>query len=223
MFSRPNVLRVLSSNIPEPEKHLRTSATVTSVTMSGDGVEVNLADGTMERGSIVVGADGTHSKLRRALVGDNPSALGGQAGFSTHKFKILYGRSVTIEKMRGTMGMFYTRHGPGWFMQYACEEDMAYWGFYERQDSDRAAGYGNFTQQDVEDMFAKYRDEVYNDDLGVTVGEIFDSRVFAWMDWMDEGCSEKWYHDRAVFIGDASAKVRLLRRIILAPFEPITK
>ncbi|HZZ49734.1 MAG TPA: FAD-dependent monooxygenase [Pseudonocardia sp.] len=67
---RADLIELLSRGLPEGT--VRFGAEVVDVT-TGDKPEVRLADGTVESADVVVGADGTHSKVRAATIGDVPA------------------------------------------------------------------------------------------------------------------------------------------------------
>lgn len=60
-----------------PPGILTFGATVTSVKQDYDGVTVGLSDGTEARGAALIGADGIHSVVRRAVFGDVPPVYAG--------------------------------------------------------------------------------------------------------------------------------------------------
>ncbi|HEY1967425.1 MAG TPA: FAD-dependent monooxygenase [Pseudonocardia sp.] len=67
MVYRPDLIELLADGLPEGM--IRLGAEVVDVT-TGDKPEVRLADGTVESADLVVGADGNHSLVRAATVGE---------------------------------------------------------------------------------------------------------------------------------------------------------
>jgi salicylate hydroxylase len=67
---RPELIELLADGLPAGM--VRTAAPVTEV-VTGEKTEVRLSDGTRESADVVVGADGTHSVVRAATVGDVPA------------------------------------------------------------------------------------------------------------------------------------------------------
>jgi 2-polyprenyl-6-methoxyphenol hydroxylase-like FAD-dependent oxidoreductase len=60
------------------DRHVvRLGARCVGVAQDARGVTVSLADGSAERGDLVVGADGLHSQVRTVLVGDGPPRYSG--------------------------------------------------------------------------------------------------------------------------------------------------
>ena len=64
---RPELIDLLRTGLPAGM--VRMGAQVTEI-LTGDKPQVRLADGTVESADVVVGADGTHSVVRAATVGD---------------------------------------------------------------------------------------------------------------------------------------------------------
>ena len=179
--------------------------------MTDDKVTVQLADGATETGDIIIAADGVHSKIRRLVVEAEPDAFDGKAGHTEHSYKILFGRSEVPAhlKTKDKEGVFYVRHDVGWFVQLGVCQDALAWGMYERPENGTTptAGRENFTEDDINAFLQKYRHELIWEEAGYTVGDLWDNREAGFLDWMDEGCAKHWHHKRAVFIGDAVAKV----------------
>lgn len=57
---------MLYSTLPN-QSRVKTGKHVVEINEDEHGVQVRLADGTYERGDIVVGADGVHSKVRELM------------------------------------------------------------------------------------------------------------------------------------------------------------
>lgn len=65
---RQDLLDALGSGLPPGS--VRWNAAVVSIEPGPDGVGVRLADGDVEHGGLLVGADGVHSTVRAAVLGD---------------------------------------------------------------------------------------------------------------------------------------------------------
>lgn len=66
LLERRAFLELLYDTLPDKSKILFNKQ-VTEVVESKDGVEVFFADGTSEKGDVVVGSDGVHSAVRQAM------------------------------------------------------------------------------------------------------------------------------------------------------------
>ncbi|KAI1422226.1 hypothetical protein F5Y12DRAFT_644711 [Xylaria sp. FL1777] len=65
---RPHYVQALFKSLPksaQPRVHVRKR--VVRIEVTADGVAVHCADGTVEHGSMVIGADGVHSRTRQAM------------------------------------------------------------------------------------------------------------------------------------------------------------
>ncbi|MGW7350696.1 FAD-dependent monooxygenase [Streptomyces sp. NPDC054784] len=60
-----------------PTEHLRLGARLTGYEASGDGVRLRFADGRESAADLLVGADGAHSVVRRAVAGEHRPVLSG--------------------------------------------------------------------------------------------------------------------------------------------------
>lgn len=66
MLERRQLLQTLYDYLPDKNR-LRVGCEVKTIKQDKDGVEVILADGTVEKGDIVLGADGVRSPVRSMM------------------------------------------------------------------------------------------------------------------------------------------------------------
>jgi len=66
LLERREFLRILYDGLPDKTR-IRTKCQVKDVKQLISGVEVTMADGTVERGDIVVGCDGVNSLVREIM------------------------------------------------------------------------------------------------------------------------------------------------------------
>jgi salicylate hydroxylase len=77
---RPDLIALLATELPPSVVRLGT--TVIGIDTTDDGrVAVKLADGSAEAADVVIGADGTHSTIRAATVGDVAARFSGMAAY----------------------------------------------------------------------------------------------------------------------------------------------
>jgi salicylate hydroxylase len=77
---RPDLIALLAARLPS--EHVRLGCAVTGLSRRSDGrVDVRLADGSVERADILVGADGIHSGVRSATVGDVLARFSGMSAY----------------------------------------------------------------------------------------------------------------------------------------------
>ncbi len=90
----PGALRGAAGGGPSPDLHqallgsldagvVRTRAEVTGVDQDDSGVRVVLADGSLEEGDLVVGADGIRSAVRSSVLADGPPRYSGATAWRT--------------------------------------------------------------------------------------------------------------------------------------------
>lgn len=63
-FPRPLLIQTLHEGLGANSAKVRTGASIDNIETTEKGVRVQLSDGSVEEGSIVIGADGVHSKTR---------------------------------------------------------------------------------------------------------------------------------------------------------------
>ncbi len=66
-FPRPLLIQTLFEGLGANKAKVRTGAGIKDIEITKNGVRVLLTDGSFEDGSIVVGADGVHSKTRAIM------------------------------------------------------------------------------------------------------------------------------------------------------------
>ena len=76
---RPDLIDVLSSRVSTAE--VRLGVAVSAVTEAAGRPAVELGDGTVEAGDLVVGADGIHSRVRAQTVGDAAPRFSGMSAY----------------------------------------------------------------------------------------------------------------------------------------------
>ena len=64
LFHRQMLLDLLYRSLPERETRILTEKKVVSIEMHAQGVKVYCDDGSIEEGSITIGCDGVHSRVR---------------------------------------------------------------------------------------------------------------------------------------------------------------
>lgn len=74
---RADLHRILADQVPAGSVHLGLRCT--GFAEDADGVRIDFADGTSRRADVLVGADGVHSVVRRALAGDERPVFAGTA------------------------------------------------------------------------------------------------------------------------------------------------
>jgi 2-polyprenyl-6-methoxyphenol hydroxylase-like FAD-dependent oxidoreductase len=99
---RPELVRTLHAALSD-DVEIRYELTIDSIQQDNSSVTVRLSDGTMERASFLVGADGTHSRVRELLFGDEDQFLR-YLGYQTAAF--MFEDEAVWQKLNGTSTHF---------------------------------------------------------------------------------------------------------------------
>lgn len=207
-FHRQDVLKILYNNLSETDKaRVHTNKKVTDVQTHPAGVTVSCADGSTYHGSIVIGADGVHSKTRGfmrklALERSQDAAVNPEKPYTAY-FKCMWGTVPIPRGLKagdhldchtddGVSAMFLTGRDKGWFFMFSLLDEPT----QERRD---------YSEEDMED-FAESLADLYIGP-GLKFREVWQSKYSAGMSNLDEGVLDHWSWNRVVLMGDAVHKV----------------
>ncbi|GIJ49315.1 putative salicylate hydroxylase [Virgisporangium aliadipatigenens] len=176
---RPDLAAALADGLPVDS--IRWNASVSAVRATHAGAEVELADGTIERGDLVVGADGVRSTVRES---------------------VFPGAARTVSPVSATSLRFVGRD-PGGIDAWTLWSDAKGAMLLIPMSGGRLYGYASATQGDtigtdrtwIEATFAKYPEPVRT--VVATLGDVYHSPV-------EEVRIPRWHAGRAVLIGDAA-------------------
>lgn len=223
LFHRAKLLELLWENLPERETRVKVNKKVTSIVSNRDGVVVACADGTFESGSIVIGCDGVHSTVRQTIhdlrsakrrsrsklsLASLVGSLGGDPGDDDKPMKTsYYGLAGWIPLPAGLEpgACYEVRSEPkGKTFHILTGEDAAYFIVYihlEKPTRERT----RHTESDAEAVAASLAG--HRIAPGVTFGDLWRSRRWGRLLDFQEGFLRRWYHGRAVLVGDAVHKL----------------
>lgn len=187
-----------------------TGAEVVDIRTSGSEVKVHLRNGTVQTGSIVVGADGVHSKTRTIMQGlarNGPGLAdkGGQSPMST-TFRGLLGRApnsaVGLEE-----SIFFESRGGLAAVQCSAVKGTVFFATLQPVPGEPLRERHRYTKEEMEEHAASLGD------VWVAPGLQF-REIWAAADKertrmlnQEEGFLEgKWYHGRMVLLGDSVHK-----------------
>ncbi|KAI1475325.1 putative monooxygenase [Daldinia eschscholtzii] len=206
---RPLFIDALYQSLPDSAKaRIKVKKHVTKVNVSDDGVVVECADGTIERGSIVLGADGVHSRVRQCM---QAMEEGRSAPGISEKTKSPY--LTTFRMVFGSMPIPPTMPKN---VNHECASErvstqlltgnsMAWFGVYEALDKPTSERL-KYTEKDKEEAIRKWG-HLYAAP-GVRVRDIFDlQKGGVGMINLEEGRVDKWYWNRIVLVSDAVRKL----------------
>ena len=193
---------------PDAQEKLLSNKKVTEVVSGPDGVKVTCADGTSYEGTLVVGADGAHSTVRKLM---RNAAI--QAPPTVHKnvvneanpflttYRAMWIRFPTVLPIKA--GDASETHGYQCTLQLFAGEDTSVVGLYERLDAPTREGV-RYTEADEEEFVKRWGHLPIVS--GLKVGDVYANRSQSGMVNLEEGVVKYWSFDRIVLVGDAAHK-----------------
>lgn len=201
-FQRYEFLRLLYDSLSEEDQQSRilSGKALEIIETTPEGVRVTCKDGSVHEGSIVVGADGVNSAVRKDLATKLSDEKLAQP-FST-SYRALYGRSRWTKDM--TPGTIYEMHGDGITVQTIPGRDMTMFLLYQRLPTTTKGGV-RYSAEETE-AFAQ---EVVHVNVTETLkfGDLWSDTEWSFASGLEEGLAETWYGDRTVLVGDTVHKM----------------
>ncbi|CAI6339934.1 unnamed protein product [Periconia digitata] len=207
-FDRQWLLQVLYDQLKDKKKIL-INQKVKNISLIDSAVEVTCGSGQTFRGSIVVGADGVHSAVRKEM-----HRIGNQLepGYFPHKeddkipcyYVCSYGIAQDV---------------PGWVHGDAAQvlgkghsqlvvsgpRHRVYWFFFSRLPEPRYGGdIPVLTRDDEENFIERYADTAITED--VTFGQLYAKRLTSTLTPLHEFVCKKWFFNRIIVLGDSAHK-----------------
>ncbi|KAL1862373.1 hypothetical protein Plec18170_001199 [Paecilomyces lecythidis] len=203
------LLQTLYDYLPDKSR-LRVGCEVKTIKQDKDGVEVILADGTVEKGDMVLGADGVRSPVRSMMWEHankkTPGFITAEEKRKSMKtsFKVLLGmgppasevgeRDMTICSDSRFVLTTVSQPTHLFFCVYQkLEKDL----FWPRQP--------RYTTEDMEALAESVADHPVSDTI--VFGELWKKRNRAILINLEEGVLQHWHHDRIALVGDSVHKM----------------
>ncbi|KAI0160047.1 FAD/NAD(P)-binding domain-containing protein [Hypoxylon sp. FL1284] len=206
---RPEFVEVLYKTLPEDVKNrIKLKKQVVNVNVFDDYVRVECADGTFEEGSVIIGADGVHSRIRQCM-----QAF---ADGKPHPGKSLPSKSPYLATYRMVFGNIPVPEGQEASVNYEGASERvstqlitgtsrAWIAVYDALDEPTSERI-RYTAKDKDRMLEKYGHLYVSPNL--TVREVFAMRTSnLGMVNLEEGQVDKWTWRRIVLVGDAVRKL----------------
>jgi 2-polyprenyl-6-methoxyphenol hydroxylase-like FAD-dependent oxidoreductase len=201
-FHRAKIMRMLLDNLKDKSK-VHLDKEVVAIDNNEDGVTVTCADQTNYSGSIVIGADGVHSTVRRLM----NEAAGKRDEPFISTYRGLYGYAKRSPELEA--GVLYETHTNKLTIQLIVAEEQQHFLVYDRlpaQTRERT----RYTPEDQDALAAACADVRYpgnKEGEWVTFGQVWAQKQWSALANLEEGVIGRWHEGRAVLVGDAVHKM----------------
>lgn len=195
-------MRMLYNRLPDQTKILLDKEVV-SLENTASGVTVICADKSTHTGSIIIGADGVHSSVRR-LVNE---AAGKKDDPFVATYRGLYGyakRSPELEP-----ATLYETHSANLTVQLIVAEEQQHFLVYERL-SKPTRERTHFSPEEADVVAQRFADVRFPSTKAgewVSFGDVWAQKQWAALGNLEEGIVKSWHEGRSVLVGDAVHKM----------------
>lgn len=200
--SRGQLIAHLYENLPEKATRVKAGAAVHDVETHEKGVKVHLKDGSMEEGSILIGADGVHSKTRQ-IMQQKLAQTPPDTWPMTANYHGLYGCFKPCHGFEP--GTFYQSRSSAIVSQMIVGRDRGHFAILRPISPTTESK--RYTTED-RDYLAKELASIMVAP-GVSFRDIWErtDKDTAAMVNQEEGYCDEWHHERVVLAGDAVHKL----------------
>lgn len=206
---RPLFIEALYRNLPDSAKaRINLRKRVINVKVSDDGVSVECEDGTIEDGSIVIGADGVHSRVRQCMQAmaegkPPPDKSRPQKSPYVTTYRMLFGNIPIPPGLDSNVNRECAAERVS--TQLLTGDSQAWFGVYEALDKPTSERI-RYTEKDKQKVLEKWG-HLYMAP-GWTVRDVYALHVGeAGMVNLEEGKVDKWFWKRIVLVSDAVRKL----------------
>jgi 2-polyprenyl-6-methoxyphenol hydroxylase-like FAD-dependent oxidoreductase len=204
LFERKELLRVLWEELEDKERTARLGAKVVAVEQNADGVVVKLEDGSEERGSIVVGADGVRSRIRERMWERQGAAADADRKVLHVRYKCIYGTTARLDGVDSDV--MVELHDKHLSFQMLTQPTKMFWFVYIKLEKPQQPPiWERYTDEDMEELVKTFMDHPVGQNL--TFADLWNKRTRVKIANLEEGVMSTWHHERTVLLGDAVHKV----------------
>lgn len=204
---RPELMQLLYGALPDEIRHLLLPGKdVSTIETTEDGVVVRCTDGSAERGSIVVGADGAHSKvrdcMRRIALQESPKAAVNEEKPFVATYWCVFGH--TVSSPPGIKpGDEWHMHGSG-ISSLLLAGSKKTWFMFSQKLPKATRERRRYTEKDLQSFMEEVGHAHCTTTL--TLNDLYQARTSCYLTDLHEGLIQHFHHDRIVLVGDAVNK-----------------
>lgn len=210
-FNRVDYLRLLYERLGSDQAKVLTGKEIVEISSSNSGVTVKCADETLYEGSIVIGADGVHSKVRsimrrKALEEDPTRSWDAENPYLT-TYKCLWFSTPSLLSEQDLSGcpdmtVYETYHKDHSIM--CLSGRLRCWTFLYKKLPQPTTQRLTYTKEDMEEMVNTFADFPMTE--FVKVREAYNKKINSSMASIEEGMTNRWSFGRIVLAGDSCHK-----------------
>ncbi|KAF4989032.1 hypothetical protein FGRMN_9404 [Fusarium graminum] len=206
IFNRGDFASTLLNALDKKDERVKTNKRLSKIVNHEDGVTVEFADGTSEKGSIVVGADGVWSSVRDQMTAQAPKGLFDE---NSNPFQATHAGVFAKADLTDAIesGRNINVYQPGSHVQVFTTRAEAMIIVYHRIAAESKRTY--FGQNDAEEAAKPWLDVPVGEDL--TFGDLWKKKTAGGSANFDEGVLPWWHWGRMVLVGDAAHKMNPIR------------
>ncbi|EHK47725.1 hypothetical protein TRIATDRAFT_216884 [Trichoderma atroviride IMI 206040] len=210
-FNRVDYLRLLYQRLGSDQAKVLTGKEIVDISSTDSGVTVKCADGTLYKGSIVIGADGVHSKvrgiMRQMAIEEHPKRSWDAEEPYLTTYKCLWFSTpslVSQQNLPGSpdMAVYETYHKDHSIM--CLSGKLRCWVFLYKKLRQPTTQRLACTKEDMQQMINTFAD--FHITEHVKVREAYNNKINSSMASIEEGMTSHWSWGRIVLAGDSCHK-----------------
>ncbi|KAJ8130050.1 hypothetical protein O1611_g3580 [Lasiodiplodia mahajangana] len=203
-FPRTALVQTLLEGLGVSKAKIRTGVNVESIETTERGVRVHLHDGSIEEGSIVIGADGVHSKTRafmQTLAEDAGNNIANEEEPIVSNYQIMYGRAKRVPN--ADIGTFFETHGTYMSSQISADKNRMHFGIYRKLPNPVTSSKKEYNDAEVAEFVEAFSEVMVMPRL--SFAELYRNCEWTKLVNQPEGLLRHWYYGRVVLAGDSCA------------------
>ncbi|CAP73275.1 uncharacterized protein PODANS_2_6720 [Podospora anserina S mat+] len=204
---RLDLVTTLFSTLPDSAKaKIHVNKSLSDITLTPEGVTVTCADGTSYNGTLVIGADGVHSKTRKIMNSLSNAPESETLPFET-TFQGLFGNfpRLSLPGSEIEPGHDWECHSGGVSSQFFVGRDRGWFIIYRPLPGGPTRERIDYTDEDIKQFAEDVKDMHVTNKL--TFGDVFKNVNKAGLTQLQEGAVKNRSWKRIGLVGDACDKI----------------